>query len=158
MSSFKNITLRAVAPADVEIFFQQQLDPEAVRLAAFVNPRDRAAFGAHWEKILKSPENTNRTILADGQVAGSVSCYPYEGNPEVTYWIGREFWGRGIATEALKQMLQLITVRPVTARAAEGNHGSLKVLQKCGFKIIGKDHGFAHGRGQDTEEYLLRLD
>jgi hypothetical protein len=32
------------------------------------------------------------------------------------------------------------------------------VLQKCGFKIIGKNKDFANGRGEDTEEYILRLD
>jgi len=160
MSNAPHITLREVEPADLDTFFVQSLDAEAIRLAAFTNDtrKDRAVFNAHWEKILKSPENTNRTIVADGQVAGHISCYPNEGNPEATYWLGREFWGRGIATEALKQLLHLIVQRPVTARVATDNHGSLRVLQKCGFKIIGSDKGFAQGRGAETEEYLLRLD
>ncbi len=160
MNNVAPITLREVEPADLDLFFVQALDPEAIRLAAFTSDdrKDRAVFNAHWEKILKSPLNTNRTIVADGQVAGHISCYPNEGNPEATYWLGREFWGRGIATAALKQMLQLVVQRPVTARVATDNFGSLRVLQKCGFKIIGSDKGFAQGRGAETEEYLLRLD
>jgi hypothetical protein len=47
---------------------------------------------------------------------------------------------------------------PIFARAATDNLGSLRVLQKGGFQIIGQDQGFAHGRGSDTEEYILRLD
>ncbi len=160
MSSSDRITLRPVEPSDLDAFYAHQLDPEAIRLAAFVNPdrKNRAAFDVHWTKILNAPENINRTIVADGQVAGHIACFPMEGNLEVTYWLGREFWGRGIATQALNQMLRLITVRPLFARAATDNLGSLRVLQKCGFTIVGQDKGFAAGRGADTEEYILRLD
>jgi RimJ/RimL family protein N-acetyltransferase len=160
MSSFNSITLRPVEPSDLDHFYAHQLDPDAIRLAAFVSAdrKHRPAFDAHWDKILRAPENTNRTIIADGQVAGHIACFPCEGNLEVTYWLGREFWGRGIATQALNQLLRLITVRPIFARAATDNLGSLRVLQKCGFTIVGKDHGYAHGRGADTEEYILRLD
>ena len=160
MPSFTTISLRPVEPSDLDAFYAHQLDPEAIRLAAFVSPdrKNRAAFDAHWAKILKAPENINRTILADGQVAGHIACFPMEGNLEVTYWLGREFWGKGIATQALTQMLRLITVRPLFARVATDNLGSLRVLQKCGFQIVGQDKGFAPGRGTDTEEYVLRLD
>lgn len=154
------VTVREVVAADLDVFYAQQLDPEAIRLAAFVNPnrRDRAAFDAHWAKILQDPRNTNRTIVADGQVAGHIACFPLEGRLEVTYWLGREFWGRGLATRALQQMLQLVTERPIFGRAATDNTGSIRVLEKCGFKIVGKDKGFAPGRGADTEESILRLD
>ena len=96
--------------------------------------------------------------MAEGQVAGYIAWYPQEGNPEVTYWLGREFWGRGLATEALKRMLQLVVDRPMLARAATDNIGSLRVLQKCGFEIIGKNEDFANGRGEDREEYIFCLD
>jgi RimJ/RimL family protein N-acetyltransferase len=154
------IMLRKVEPPDLDIFFAQQLDAEANRMAAFVSkdPGDRAVFNARWERILTSPQITQRTIVAGGQVAGYIGCYPHGGNPEVTYWLGREYWGRGLATAALQQMLRLVASRPITARAATDNLGSLRVLQKCGFKIVGTDKGFAHGRGGETEEYLLRLD
>ena len=115
-------------------------------------------FDADWEKILKSSQNTMRTIVAEGKVAGYIACYPHDENLEATYWLGREFWGRGLATQALNRMLQLVVKRPIVARAATDNIGSIRVLQKCGFKIIGKNKGFANGRGEDTEEYILRLD
>lgn len=160
MSSSDRITLRQVEPPDLDTFYAHQLDPEAIRMAAFVGAdrKNRQAFDAHWSKILKSPQNINRTIIADGQVAGHIACFPMEGNLEVTYWLGREFWGNGVATEALNQVLRLVTARPIFARAATDNLGSLRVLQKCGFQIVGQDQGFAPGRGTDTEEYILRLD
>lgn len=160
MPSFDCITLRPVEPSDLDAFYAHQLDPEAIRMAAFVGAdrNNRPAFDAHWAKILKASQNINRTIVADGQVAGHIACFPLEGKLEVTYWLGREFWGQGVATQALHQMLRLVTVRPLFARAATDNLGSLRVLQKCGFQIVGQDQGYAHGRGTDTEEYILRLD
>lgn len=160
MDKLESITLREVRPSDFEIFYQHQLDPEARRMAAFVGkePRDRAASNAHWKKILNLPGTTNRTIVVDGKVAGHVACYPQAENLEVTYWLGREFWGRGLATQALTSMLQFISHRPIFGRAATDNIASIKVLQKCGFEIIGRDKGFAPGRGEEIEEFILRLD
>ena len=159
MSESESIALRKIEPADLETFFEQQLDAQAIRMAAFVcaDPGDKVAFDAHWEKILNSPQITQRTILAEGKVAGHIACYPEEGHLEVTYWLGREFWGRGLATQALERMLQMVVDRPVFARAATDNIGSIRVLQKCGFEIVGRNKGFANGRGEDTEEYILRL-
>ena len=160
MNSIETITIREVESSDLETFYGHQLDPEAIRMAAFVGKdrKDKAAFHADWDKILKSSQNVNRTIVAGGQVAGHIACFPLEGHLEVTYWLGREFWGRGVATQALQRMLQLVVERPIFARAATDNIGSIRVLLKCGFTIIGKDKGFAHGRGEVTEEYILRLD
>ena len=76
---------------------------------------------------------------------------------EVTYWLGKEFPGKGLATQALNRMLHLIVDRPIFSRAAMDNIGSIRVLQNCGFKI-GENKDFANGRGEDTEEYILRLD
>jgi RimJ/RimL family protein N-acetyltransferase len=160
MSALERITLREVAPSDLDAFYAHQLDPEAIRMAAFVSPdrKNREVFDAHWNKILKAPRTTNRTIVVGGQVAGQIACYPQGEQLEVTYWLGREFWGRGVATQALQRMLQLIGDRPIFGRAATNNIGSIRVLQKCGFRIVGQDKGFAQGRGEDTAETILRLD
>jgi RimJ/RimL family protein N-acetyltransferase len=136
MSRFESITIREVESSDLETFYEHQLDPEAIRMAAFVceDPKDKVAFDAHWDKILNSSQITKRTIVAEGQVAGHISCYPHGENIEVTYWLGREFWGRGLATQALNSMLHLVGERPIFARAATDNIGSIRVLQKCGLK------------------------
>lgn len=128
-------------------------------MAAFTSkdPDDRVAFDAHWTRIRARDDVLIRTIVVDGGVAGSVLSYVMEGETEVSYWISREFWGRGIATAALTEFLKLQTTRPIYARAAKDNVGSLRVLDKCGFRIIGDDRGFANGRGQEIEEYVLEL-
>ena len=154
------LILRDVLDEDLPIFFEHQLDKEANYMAAFTakDPADHEAFMAHWRRILADETTLNRTILVNGQVAGSVSSYQDEGHPEVTYWIGREYWGQGIATRALKEFLANHNrARPIYARVARDNPGSRRVLEKCGFRIIGESKGFANARGEEIEELLLEL-
>jgi RimJ/RimL family protein N-acetyltransferase len=141
--------LRHVVNDDLPIFFENQLDQEANYMAAFT---------AHWHKILANETNIIRTIIFNEQVAGSVSSYEDEGRPEVTYWLGKEYWGKGIATRALKVFLSNDnTVRPIYARVAKDNPGSRRVLEKCGFTVLSESKGFANARGQEIEELLLEL-
>ena len=120
MSRFESITIREVESFDLETFYEHQLDPEAIRMAAFVgkDPKDKVAFDAHWDKILNASQNTTRTIVAEGQVAGHIACYPDGENLEVTYWLGREFWGRGIPTQSAQEDA------PPCGRSADFRQGS----------------------------------
>lgn len=154
------LLLRPVVGDDLPIFFEQQADPDANYMAAFTvkDPGDRAAFMARWQRILADTTVIIRTVMTDGAVAGSVLSYEEEGRPEVSYWLGRAFWGRSIATRALTAFLaDANRTRPIYARAAKDNIGSLRVLAKCGFTIVGEDNGYANARGAEVEEYVLAL-
>ncbi|MBI3468161.1 MAG: GNAT family N-acetyltransferase [Planctomycetes bacterium] len=153
------VRLREVAASDLPIFFEHESDPAASHMAAFTreDPGDREAFTAHWNRILKNDSIIKRTVTVDGHVAGSVMCFELFGQPAVSYWIGKEYWGRGVGTQALSQFLECVTVRPLYARAARDNVASLRVLEKCGFAIVGYDQGFANARGQEIEEVVLQL-
>ena len=154
------VRLRNVQHDDLDTFFEHQLDPQARHMAAFTSadPADRGAFDRHWQRIMSTETVTIRTALVDEEVAGYVLSYLDVGRPEVGYWFGRDFWGRGVASRALELFLNTMQTRPVFARAARDNLGSIRVLQKCGFVVYGTDHGFANARGEDTPELLLRLD
>ncbi len=156
-----DVRLRGVREDDLPVFFAHHRDPDANHMAAFTarNPADHMAFLAHWQKILGDETAIIRTIICDGQVAGHVLSFEQLGKREVSYWIGREFWGRGIATAALARFLdQVLTLRPVYARVAKDNVASIRVLEKCGFVIVGEDKGFANARGEEIEEFILELD
>ncbi|MFD2080627.1 Protein N-acetyltransferase, RimJ/RimL family [Actinopolymorpha cephalotaxi] len=155
-----DVRLRAVEDADLPVFFGHLQDPEAIRMAAFTpaDPSDGDAFAARWQRIRTHPTGIVRTILADGQVAGHVASYESGGDTEVTYWLGREHWGRGVATLALRAFLTEVTLRPLRARAVQDNAASLRVLQRCGFRVCGQDRGFANGRGAEVAEFVLVLD
>lgn len=154
------VQLRDLRDADLDVLFAQQQDHEANHMAAFVNrdPSDRAAFDAHWAKIRADETVTIQAIDCDGELAGSVLSFEMLGDLEVSYWLGREFWGRGVATAALAAFLAYQTRRPLHARVAVDNHGSVRVLEKCGFQVVGKETGFAKYRGQDVEEFVMKLE
>ena len=154
-----SVILRDVTEGDLPTFFEQQVDPAANHMAAFTreDPSDRDAFMAHWARILRDDTITTKTIISEGHVAGHVAKFERFGKPEVTYWIGREYWGMGIATRALSGFLGDLKVRPLYARAAKDNKASIRVLEKCGFTISGHDKGFAHARGEEIEEAILTL-
>lgn len=153
------IALRPVAAADLDEIFGQMRDPESVRMAAFTSgdPGDRAAFDAHMATLLSSSDTTFRAITRDGLLVGTIGSWISEGVTEVTYWIDRSAWGQGIATRALALLLDEIPDRPVRARVASDNAGSVRVLQKAGFRRIGTEVSFAAGRGTEIEETVLEL-
>lgn len=128
------IFLRDVVDSDLPIFFEHQADPESSQMAAFPS-RNRDTFMAHWQRILADESNIIRTIVYNGQVAGNLVSFLMENKREVGYWIGREFWGRGVATKALSDFLSQVKIRPLYGVAARHNIGSQRVLEKCGFKI-----------------------
>ena len=155
-----DLYLKEVVDDDLPLFFDFQLDPDANYMAAFTarDPTDRKAFTTHWHRIMADPTTINRTIVYDGKVVGSVSSYEESGKPEVTYWIGRAYWGKGIGTRALTAFLALVNPeRPIYARVAKDNLGSHRILEKYGFQVIGETKGFANARGEEIDELLLEL-
>ena len=133
------VELREAVEGDLPILFRNQADPEASAMAAFPS-RDWDAFVAHRAKIDANPDMLVRTILVDGEVAGDIGSWPEEADRNVGYWIGRDFWGRGVATAALRAFLELETTRPLTAHVAVHNLGSRRVLEKCGFVVVREQH------------------
>ena len=140
--------------ADLPILFEQQRDPDANHMAAFTSrdPHDWPLFVAHWQRILADPTVLARTIVDDGVVVGNIGKWEHDGRPEVTYWIGREHWGRGIATRALGELLRLYTVRPVYAAAAADNVASRRVLEKCGFAADGDRYAITADGWRDARD------
>ncbi len=154
------VSLRDVLPEDLPVFFEHHQDPAATWMAAFTmaDPADRATFDSHWEKILAHDHITKRTILLGDEVVGNIMCYQLLGAPNIAYWIWREQWGNGIATEALRLFLEIVTERPLVGRIASDNVASGRVLEKCGFVRIGEERGFAHARGENVDEIVFQLD
>ena len=153
------ILLRDVMESDLPNFFEHQVDPEANHMAAFTSkdPSDHEAFIKKWSKMLADESVTIQTIIFNGQVAGSVLCHSAFGEPEVSYWIDKQLWGKGIATQALILFLDYLDIRPLLARVVKDNIGSIRVLEKCGFKHLSEDKGFANARGKEVEEYIMKL-
>ena len=149
--------LREVEPHDVDAFFEYESDPEAAAMAVFPS-RDRDAFDAHWRRLLADDSLVKRTIVADGAVAGNIGCWTQDGLRFVGYWVGRDFWGRGLATTALAELAAEIPERPLHAWVAASNVGSIRVLEKCGFVEVERRAEHDEHAGGTIEEILYRLD
>ena len=159
-SVMPTVVLRLVNESDLDAIFEQMRDPVSVRMAAFTteDPNDRAAFDAHMSKIMTSPDVTVRAVTCDERLVGTIGRFVLEGVTEVTYWLDRSYWGKGIATSALQLLLEDVPVRPVRARVASDNVGSLRVLQKVGFQTVGTEVSYAPAREAEIEETIPRID
>jgi len=141
--------LRDVTESDLDVFYEHQREPEANEMAIFP-ARDRAAFDAHWQRVRANDSAITRTIVSGGEVAGNIGSWEQDGRRLVGYWVGREFWGKGLATRALREFVGEVTDRPLYAWVATSNVGSIRVLEKCGFVQVG-------ARTTDVEELLFEL-
>lgn len=175
------VTLRPVQREDLEILFRQVNEPEGMRMVGSVRDShtDRDAYMARWETIFANAKVIPRAIILSGGdmsgegeggegsevIAGSIACFERVAEPsrpcrilpgpEIGYWLGRAFWGKGIASEAVRLFVAEVPTRPLYARASSDNVASLRVLQKAGFREIGREMFFANMRGQEIEETLM---
>jgi RimJ/RimL family protein N-acetyltransferase len=149
------IRLRGVSEGDLPIFFEQQCDPDACKMAAFA-ARDRDAFMAHWAKILADKTVAVRSIILDGHVAGNMVSWQQDGKRLIGYWIGKNYWGQGVATRALAEFLAVVTARPLYAYVAKHNLASIRVLEKCGFTICIEEMESSDAPSDGVEEFVFK--
>ena len=147
--------LRDVVDDDIPIFFEHQNDPEAIEMAAFP-PREWEPFHAHWGRIRQDETCVTKTIVSDGEVAGNICSWPRDDKRYVGYWLGREFWGKGLATRALEEFVVELE-RPLYADVSTANIGSIRVLEKCGFTVIDRTVEHDEGFGGEIELLVMKL-
>ena len=152
--------LREVRDEDLPLLFEQWIDPISVRMAAFTTPdqADWDAFERRWSRLRGDESVIARAVVVADEVTGTIGSWGDPGEREVTYWIARSHWGKGIATGALSALLAVDRSRPLHARIAYDNVASRRVLEKCGFHFIGTERGFAQARSAEIEEHVLRLE
>lgn len=154
-----NIALVKTEKDDLNAFFQFQLDEEANYLAAFTSKdsNNKTAYIEKYTKFLTDPTINMQTIKLDNEIVGSIAKFVRGGDAEITYWMDKKFWGKGIATTALKKFLAIENTRPIFGRVAFDNFASQKVLEKAGFMKVGIDKGFANARQTEIEEFIYKL-
>ena len=152
------VRLRGVEDRDLDVFFDHQADPQAVEMAAFP-ARDKDQFAAHWAKLRADDTKVVRTIVAEDVVAGNIGSWQDDGQQLLGYWVGRDCWGRGVATQALALFVDEVSIRPLYAHVAAHNVGSIRVLEKCGFRRdrVQEAKAPAPATGDGIEEFIFVL-
>jgi RimJ/RimL family protein N-acetyltransferase len=117
-----------------------------------------------WIAIaMADPPGQILAIEVDGAIAGGIAVEPHEGERGGTalfgYWLGRAYWGRGIATEAARMLsdfaLQTGGLRRLEATVFAPNTASARVLAQCGFALEGRSPGFYVDRSGAVCDGLL---
>ena len=148
------VTLRDVRDDDLDVLYENQADPESGAMAG-VTARTWDEFVAHQARVTADREALQRVIVLNGdQVAGDVAAWrAASGAREIGYRIGRQYWGRGIATAALATFLAEFDERPLYAHVLKTNASSIRVLEKCGFAQLSdrEEHD------DDPEAYVFAL-
>jgi len=160
IANHATVTLRKTEPGDLETLFHYQADEAAAHMAAFISEqwKDKAAYLEKWNKLLSDGANDIYTIISGNEIVGSISTWYLMDELHISYWIGKEYWGKGIATKALQQFLAIATERPLFGRVAFDNIGSAKVLMKCGFRKIKEETFYAFARQKEIIEIILLLE
>ncbi|GAA4448667.1 GNAT family N-acetyltransferase [Rurimicrobium arvi] len=119
----------------------------------------------HW--TIQNCPSTIMAIIADDQVAGSIGIHPQTDilrtNAEIGYWLGKDYWGMGIMSEAVRMMVPAgfeayPQIQRIFGRVFGGNAASERVLEKAGFVQEGffRDTLCKAGRHYDELIYAIR--
>lgn len=154
-----HIELRDLDDDDLDAVFEMLRDPAAVEMAAFTRAdvSDRTSFDEWIEPRRAAPDVSLHVVTERGGFAGIVAAFPVEGDREVTCWLARHAWGRGVATQALRLLLSREPIRPLFARVAAHNAAAIAVLRRCDFTEVSRDESFAPRLGRDVEEVVYTL-
>ena len=150
------VELRDIEAQDLHALFEHQRQPDANQMAAFP-ARDRTDFMEHWKRILADKSIIKKAIVFRGDLASNIVSFVQGGARQVGYWIEQRFWGKGIATQALSLFLEFVEVRPLYAHVAKQNIASIRVLDKCGFKLHGQGTVIDTRGAAEVEELTFEL-
>jgi RimJ/RimL family protein N-acetyltransferase len=104
-------------------------------------------------------------IDVDGKAVGGIGIHPQQDimkkNAELGYWLGEEYWGKGIVSNAIKQVVDFAftnyEINRVFARPFGTNIPSQKVLEKCGFKLEACLEKIIYKNGEYLDELIYAI-
>lgn len=154
-----HIDLRDFDDDDHDAVFAMMRDREALELVAFTadHPDDPDEFDAWLHRRRAHPDVTLFTVTEDGGYAGTAALFRTEADREVTIWLARHAWGRGIGTATLEILVSREPERPLYARAAAHNAAAVAILRRVGFAEVSRAVSFAPGLGRDAEQVVFAL-
>jgi RimJ/RimL family protein N-acetyltransferase len=153
------VELRDLDDDDLDAVFEMMRDPGAVAMASFTaeDPDDRDAFDAWIGRERARDDVSLFTVTERGGFAGTAAVFSVGSDREVSFWIARHAWGRGVATAALRLLLLREPERPLFARVAAHNAAAIAVFEKSGFTEVSRNIVYAPGLRREAEEVVYAL-
>lgn len=138
------LLLRPWVDGDAEALFSLASDPAIGPAAGWTPHRSVEESREIIRTILSAPGTYAILGRRDGILRGSCGLFPTrtaeagDSELEIGYWVGQQFWGRGIAPEAVERLLELGFAGSGTTRIwcayFDGNERSRRCMEKCGFR------------------------
>ncbi len=113
----------------------------------FPHPYTQADAEAWIERCRKNPDSdVQLAIVVDGEAVGGIGVKAEGGQTrrfgEIGYWLGEAHWSKGIATEAVRLVtphaFEKLAVQRIQATVRESNPASARVLEKAGYRVVGR--------------------
>jgi len=166
----KHSILRNWRRGDEESVTRHANNPKIWRNVRDMFPHPYTLADAQWwiDKESASASSTNFAIVVDGAAVGGIGLVlntdVFRRSAEIGYWLGEEFWGRGIATEAVRALTDYafsnFDLCRVYAGVFEWNPASMRVLEKAGYQFEArlKKHITKDGHTMDQFIYAITRD
>ena len=139
----KRLILRPWEDTDAEELYRLACDPKVGPIAGWPVHTSAENSREIIRTVLSKPETYALVLKETGAVVGSIGEFSSDaqfganGEPELGYWLGSEYWGRGLICEAMQPMLahcfEELGAERVWCSHFEGNGNSRRVQEKCGF-------------------------
>ena len=160
-------TLRPWVDSDLPSLVQHANNAEIARylIDAFPHPYTTEDGRAYLEFVASQAPGCIFAIDVAGQAVGSIALHPqadiYRKNAELGYWLAQPFWGQGIITQAIRQMVahgfQAFDITRIFARPFGTNRASQRVLEKAGFTLEAQFAQTLFKNGELLDEWVYGL-
>jgi RimJ/RimL family protein N-acetyltransferase len=145
----KHFTLRPFGNKDAPSIVAQINDRTIARNLLSVPFPYRMTDAQEWLRKVrnaarrKKPTSVNFAIEIGGQAVGGIGIFKITGHKaEIGYWLGRKYWGKGIITRAIREIVKFgfgkLGLRRIYAHVFTFNRASMRVLEKAGFRLEGR--------------------
>jgi len=167
--STKRLSLRPFLVDDAARVVSLVGDFEVARQTATMPHPLSLEYARDWITSIGYEGGMMLGIEREGQLIGKVGYIDYEpdgsdksSSVEISYWLGKNYWGQGYAFEAASAIIPVIfdnySINTIIAGHATDNPGSERIIDKLGFQLIGETMYYSLARDVDVPCLLYKLD
>ncbi|MDX9928782.1 MAG: GNAT family protein [Bacteroidales bacterium] len=159
--------LRKLVPGDAASMARYANNRNVARYLTdeFPHPYTEEDARIFIERVMKSDSLLIRTIEVNGEASGAIGVHPqsdvHRRNAEMGYWLAEDYWGRGIVTRAIGEMVDMafgeLDIDRIFARPFSNNPRSQRVLEKTGFILEGRFEKTLIKNGEYLDELIYAV-